>query len=113
MRRLTIAKLIGERLRSYRNQKGWSQEELAEQAGLHATYIGQLERGEKNATIESVSKVACALGVSLSQLFENISVDTARSDIPSQCYEIVQKQPLKDQKILFEILNSVIAYKRM
>ena len=42
-----ISKVLGERLRSYRNQKGWSQEKLAERAGLHPTYIGQLERGEK------------------------------------------------------------------
>jgi len=54
---LSIAKIIGERLRAYRIQKGWSQEILAEKAELHHTYIGQLERGEKNATIESIYKV--------------------------------------------------------
>ena len=44
---MNISYIIGERLRSYRRQKGWSQELLAEHADLHATYIGQLERGEK------------------------------------------------------------------
>lgn len=49
---MSIAKIIGDRIRAYRNQKGWSQEYLAEKADVHHTYIGQLERGEKNATIE-------------------------------------------------------------
>ena len=44
---MTIARELGERLRAYRTQRGWSQEELAERADLHTTYIGQLERGEK------------------------------------------------------------------
>ena len=42
-----IAKIIGQRIRNYRTQKGLSQEKLAELAGCHPTYIGQLERGEK------------------------------------------------------------------
>lgn len=44
---MSIAKIIGDRIRAYRNQKGWSQEYLAEKAEVHHTYIGQLERGEK------------------------------------------------------------------
>lgn len=53
-----IAKIIGQRIRNYRTQKGLSQEKLAELAGCHPTYIGQLERGEKNATLESVEKIS-------------------------------------------------------
>ena len=45
---MSIAKIIGDRIRAYRNQKGWSQEYLAEKAEVHHTYIGQLERGEKD-----------------------------------------------------------------
>ena len=44
---MSIAKIIGDRIRAYRNQKGWSQEYLAEKADVHHTYIGQLERSEK------------------------------------------------------------------
>ena len=52
-----IAKIIGQRIRNYRTQKGLSQEKLAELAGCHPTYIGQLERGEKNATVDSISRI--------------------------------------------------------
>ena len=47
------AKSVGQRIRNYRTQRGLSQEKLAELSGCRPTYIGQLECGEKNATIES------------------------------------------------------------
>ena len=49
-----IAKILGQRIRNHRTAKGLSQERLAELSGCHPTYIGQIERGEKNATIESI-----------------------------------------------------------
>lgn len=107
---MTIARIIGDRLRAYRLQQEWSQEVLAEHAGLHPTYIGQLERGEKNATIETVSKVAAALNIPLSQLFENISSSEYEQDIPSQCYALIQSQTTEKQAALFELLNSIIQY---
>ena len=67
-----IAKVIGQRIRNYRTSAGLSQEKLAELSGCHPTYIGQLERGEKNATVESIEKIASALNVSLSKLFEQL-----------------------------------------
>ena len=109
---MTIARELGERLRAYRTQRGWSQEEMAERADLHTTYIGQLERGEKNATIESISKVAAALDISLSKLFENISLASSEKDIPSRCYDLFHKQPLRDQNLLLYIFDAVIAYKK-
>lgn len=109
---MSIAKIIGDRIRAYRNQKGWSQEYLAEKADVHHTYIGQLERGEKNATIESISKIAVALGVSLSRLFENISIEQQEDNLPAQCYALLQEQPVNDQKALAEILAALIQYKK-
>ena len=61
-----IAKAVGQRIRNYRTHKGLSQEKLAELVGCHPTYIGQLERGERNATIETVEKISSALQISLS-----------------------------------------------
>lgn len=110
---MTIAKTIGDRLRIYRVQKGWSQEVLAEYAKLHPTYIGQLERGEKNATLESISKIAAALDVPLSKLFENISLLAEEQDIPARCYALVQAQSPRKQEALLELLNTVIQYEKL
>ena len=85
-----VTKILGQRIRSYRINKGLSQEKLAELAKCHPTYIGQLERGEKNATIESIDKIAVALNISLSDLFEKLggAVNQSRN-IPLECYELL------------------------
>ena len=61
---------FGERVRQERKVKGLSQEELAEKAGVHRTYIGMIERGEKNITLTNIRKIASALGVSISDLLK-------------------------------------------
>ena len=63
---------IGKRIRARRHALGMSQEALAERAGLHYTYIGQIERGEKNASIETMLKLCAALDTTLEKLFEKI-----------------------------------------
>ena len=60
---------FGTRVRSLRNDRGWSQEAFADRAGLHRTYIGSIERGEQNISLENIEKVAATLGVSLAELF--------------------------------------------
>lgn len=59
---LAIAKAFGERVRAVRQEKGMTQEELAEAAGLHPTYISNLERGYRVATIVTLVRVASGLG---------------------------------------------------
>lgn len=63
-------KLIGDRIRDLRKQRGLSQEQLAELANFHYTYIGGVERAEKNITILNLIKIANALNVALYDLFE-------------------------------------------
>lgn len=60
---------FGERVRKFRKKKGLSQEQLAFKAGLHRTYIGMIERAEKNITLLNIEKIANALDVSLQKLF--------------------------------------------
>jgi transcriptional regulator with XRE-family HTH domain len=59
---------LGHNIRAERFRNGYSQEELSEKSGLHRTYIGVVERGEKNITIFSCSKIARALNINLSDL---------------------------------------------
>jgi len=53
-----ISSSFGKRVREERTSKGFSQEKLAEVAGLHRTYIGMVERGEKNITLENIEKIS-------------------------------------------------------
>jgi len=55
-----------------RTQRGWSQEQFADVCGVHRTYMGHLERGEKNVSFSSIVKVANALGVPLSKMFDGL-----------------------------------------
>jgi transcriptional regulator with XRE-family HTH domain len=59
---------FAQRLRLQRVDRGLSQEELADQAGLHRTYIGSVERAERNISIDSMERLAHALGLDLSDL---------------------------------------------
>ena len=61
---------FGERVREIRKEKALSQEELAYKADLHRTYIGMIERAEKNITLINIEKVAKALEVTVTDLFE-------------------------------------------
>ncbi len=60
---------FGQRVRELRKARGFSQEELAHRAGLHYTYIGGIERGERNPALINIGRIAAALGVSLAELF--------------------------------------------
>lgn len=72
-----IRKRFGERIRQLRNDRGWSQEELADRAGLHRTYIGSVERGEQNLSLVNIERLAATLGVSLAKLFAPFKDDPA------------------------------------
>lgn len=68
-KRKTSARLLfAENLRKMRKAQGISQEKLAELAELHRTYIGSVERGERNITIDSMERLARALGVTIQAL---------------------------------------------
>lgn len=58
------------KVREIRKMRGLSQEELSFKANLHRTYIGMIERAEKNITLVNISKIADALEVSISDLFD-------------------------------------------
>lgn len=68
MQKSPILEVFGQNVRRLRVEQGLSQEQLADKAGLHRTYIGMIERAEKNITLCNIEKVAVALGVSVSSL---------------------------------------------
>lgn len=65
---------FGERVREIRKEKGLSQEELAHKANLHRTYIGMIERAEKNITLVNIENIANALEISIKDIFNGITI---------------------------------------
>jgi transcriptional regulator with XRE-family HTH domain len=63
-----ILKNFGKNVRLERTKKALSQEELADLAGVHRTYIGMIERAEKNITLENIEKIAKGLNIPISKL---------------------------------------------
>ena len=61
---------FGQKVREQRLKQGLSQEELAAKAEVHRTYIGMIERAEKNITLQNIAKIAKALEIPISKLFE-------------------------------------------
>jgi len=64
--------LFGRRVRELRAQRKISQEELADNAGIHRTYIGSVERGERNISLENIVRIARALRVPARELLSEI-----------------------------------------
>lgn len=106
---MEILKTIGKRIRARRQSLGMSQEALAERAGLHYTYIGQIERGEKNASIETMVKLCGALETTLETLFEKIGEGGEEEDsIPLKSYALFCQQPPEKQRLLWELLCAAV-----
>lgn len=72
MNNKALAEDIGALVRQLRVAAGMSQEEFADRCGVHRTYIGSIERGEKAITLETAQKLVEALNISLSQFFQKL-----------------------------------------
>lgn len=83
---MKLEKKFGQNVRHWRKKRGLSQEELADRAQLHPTYVSGIETGYRNPTVKIVGKLATALGVEPACLFEDVTVATAEEDggMPSE-----------------------------
>ena len=61
-------KIVGENIRTHRRNLKWSQEKLAERADLHPVYVGKVERGEENVSLDALMRIVTALKISLNDL---------------------------------------------
>jgi transcriptional regulator with XRE-family HTH domain len=67
-----VHKRLGRRIAELRRKRGYSQEAFAHECGFHRSYMGAVERGEKNITLAMTSKIAKALKISLAELFKGV-----------------------------------------
>jgi len=94
-------KRIGENVRLYRHRAGLSQEQLALQSGTNVSYLGQIERGEKNPTVKTLEKIASALGISLNELI--VTSDGEKGESNQQIIAVFTQDDIK--RYLRDLLN--------
>lgn len=97
-------KLFGERVKYFRKKRRLSQEKLSELCDLHPTYIGQIERGEKNASLDTIMRICKGLEVSPEDLFEKLNYK--KEITPAQkAYDLFMQTPPEKQQTLLELLQ--------
>ncbi|BBH22610.1 transcriptional regulator [Paenibacillus baekrokdamisoli] len=105
--------LVGEKIRALRQHRGLSQEKLAFKAGINTSYIGQVERGEKSATIISLEKIATALDVGIEELFQFDKVVAERADssfIERIAYEL-KGRTKEEQEDIYSFVKQLLWFR--
>jgi len=104
-----IAKIIGDRIRILRTEKGLSQEELGHRADINATHLGRLERGEKSATVDSLEKIVNALETTFEDLFKYIQ--PSKGDIDNTTISLLINKlstlSVDDQKLMLHLIDDL------
>ena len=86
-----LRKSLGDRVRKLRKSQGLTQEGLASKSGLHSTYLGAIERGEKNVSVDNIEKIAKGLGVEPADLFR-LQTNLNRAALNKKLDKILQNQ---------------------
>lgn len=96
-------------IRHFRHQKGFSQEELALRANLNPAYLGQVERGEKCPTVDTLYKTANALGISLSELFRFESSPDQSEATMDRIKLLLSRVPAEKNEQFLKAVEDIIA----
>lgn len=105
---MDIIKQFGQIIRDLRKEKGLTQEELGELADLHFSYIGGIERGERNISLLNIYKLCNALEISMAEVFQKIdNFSFVKEDFLSYFINI----PQKDRKFFKDLINYLQEWK--
>jgi len=96
--------LLGRRIRTLRNKKGWTQQELGDHADINYKFLGEIERGQQNASFYILVKIAAALGVELPELVRFKQDSLERKEIISWINHILET--LSDKEV-HQILSTL------
>ncbi|WP_138752470.1 helix-turn-helix domain-containing protein [Paenibacillus sinopodophylli] len=113
-----IAGLVGENIRQLRKKRGFSQEQLALRAHINSSYMGQVERGEKNPTIDVLSKIAEALQMPLENIVNVVSLANSDREPLEDGYatKVVHQMnglSLKEQEAVYRFVKQLVQFKDM
>ncbi|MGM0881140.1 MAG: helix-turn-helix domain-containing protein [Bacillota bacterium] len=109
--------LVGKRVREKRKERGLSQEELGERAGFHFSYIGGLERAEKNITLVNLQRIADALEIDIAELFvptnENrLQTQSEKEQILYKINQLLWSMKFNDLKKVLIFLSDIMKSKK-
>ena len=97
---------LGKRIRQERKRLNYTQEMIAEKVDLSDAYIGQIERGERNLSLESLVKLCNELGVTVDYLLhDSIEIDESEDHYMSQIKQLLHKRPAQEQRMALDLLK--------
>lgn len=110
-----IGQIIGKRIRQLRKERKWSQEELALRANINRTYIGELERGEKNATVDILAKVVSALEITFEELFRHIQppAESKENNVLPILINRLNALSMDEQKAMLDLFDFLKQWKNI
>jgi transcriptional regulator with XRE-family HTH domain len=105
---------LGRRIRELRKIHGWSQEELGEHADLHPTYVGGIERGERNVSFDNLYSIATAFNLTLAQLFDFPKAGQDKRDtLKAHIAGLMRSRSQKDLALFLNFVDAIDRWKSL
>jgi transcriptional regulator with XRE-family HTH domain len=105
---MNLPESVGSRIRELRKAKGWTQEQLAEAASLHYSYIGGVERGDRNISLETLEKIIAAFQIPAEEIF-HFEDNTDRRKALDEHMTLISGRSIEEIAALTKINREVIA----
>lgn len=99
---------FGERVRQLRKSQGLTQEALAPKAGLHYTYIGAAERGERNLSLQSIQKIAKGLGVDIAEFFPPPQTLSPKGRVIEETVNLLRGRKLEVLQLVLKVVKAIV-----
>ncbi|GMX66750.1 helix-turn-helix transcriptional regulator [Paenibacillus elgii] len=105
-----ILRFVGMKIKDLRKGAGLTQEELGEKAGFHTTYIGGLERGERNINLSNLEQIASSLGVEVAELFsyaKKFKINSTKEESLQKLLVLMLDRDEKEINMAVKLLNEI------
>lgn len=104
-----IYKLLGNRIRQERLKLNLTQEQLAEKVDLSTSYIGQIERGERNISLDTLVVICKSLGVTIDYLLQD-SINIEEDIVYNQLYQLISSRSLNEKVMALDVLKVMFSH---
>ena len=107
-----ITEKFGERIRQIRNLRGISQEQLALKAQVNVSFLGQIERGNKKPTIDTIDKLLNALDISFKDFFdfEGLTIQSVDFSVINKIIYELKTRSTEEQQLIYDIMRRILVY---